>query len=71
MPRTKLSTKVQEVKDTEEKMRDTRHLYPELDTSRGMWKVKFTGGGRLPDHLNGWYLTKTDALKSIDLHNGV
>lgn len=71
MPRTKLANKVQESKDTQAEMRDPRKLFAELDTSRGMWKIKFTGGGRLPDKLSGWYLTRTDAERSISLHHGV
>jgi len=68
MPRTKLSVAVATEKEEKKELRDPKKMYPEFYPELGMWKVKFTGGGRIPDQLDGRYVTIGDTQKAIDLY---
>lgn len=68
MPRTKLSTQVQAEKEYREEVRDPKKLIPERVLTANMYRVKYTGGGRLPKPLEGWFLTERDCQKAIDFY---
>lgn len=69
MPRTKLADKVKEEKKAEKKeIKALKTMHPEFLPDRGMWRVKYTGGGRLPAKLESLYCTRADAQIAIDLY---
>lgn len=69
MPRTKLSEKTAQEKEVSKEMKDPKVMHPEFLQFEGMWRVKYTGGGRLPKSLEGRYLTQTDCQRKIDIYN--
>jgi len=69
MPRTKQTAKLEEEKAIKQEMKDPKVLYPEFSQHQGVWIVKYSGGGRLPQGLKGMYMTRTDCQRAIDLHN--
>ena len=67
MPKTKLANKVQKETKVKEELKDPKKLFPEFLPNRGMWRIKFTGGGRLPKICEGYFTTRGDALSKIEL----